>query len=46
MKIKTIIATVSAVLVVGAMLTIASCASHQPKTEPCAWLKVEITDSL
>lgn len=46
MKIKTIIAGVSAIVVVGAMLTIALWASHQPKTEPCAWLKVVIADSV
>ena len=46
MKIKTIIAGVCAVVVVGAMFATASWASHRPKTTPCSWLKVEVTDSL
>ena len=46
MKIKTIIALVSAVVVVSAMSVAALWASHQPDPSPCAWLRVEVTDSL
>lgn len=46
MKIKSIIAGVSAFVVVAAMLTMAIWASHRPVETPCAWLKVEIIDSL
>lgn len=46
MKIKTIIALVSAVVVVSAMSVAAFWASHQPDPSPCAWLRVEVTDSL
>lgn len=46
MKIKTIIASVSAVLVVTTMFATAIWASHQPIQEACSGLKVEITDSL
>lgn len=46
MKIKTIIALVSAVVVVSAMSVAAFWASHRPDPSPCAWFRVEITDSL
>ena len=46
MKIKTIIAGVIALVVIAAMLAIAMWASHKPIETPCAWLKVELTDSL
>ena len=46
MKIKTIIASVSAVVIVTALFTVAIWASHQPTQEVCSGLKVEITDSL
>ena len=46
MKIKTIIASVSAVVIVTALFTVAVWASHQPTQEVCSGLKVEITDSL
>ena len=46
MKIKTIIALVSAVVVVSAMFVAALWASHRPDPSPCAWFRVEITDSL
>ena len=46
MKIKTIIAGVSAVLLVAALSVAVYWASHRPTPTPCAWLRVEITDSL
>ena len=46
MKIKTIIAWVSAAVVVISVIGIAIWASHQPKEKPCARLEVVITDSL
>ena len=46
MKIKTIIALVSAVVVVSAMSVAALWASHRPDPSPCAWLRVEVADSL
>ena len=46
MKMKTIIAGVSALVVVAAMLITAIWASHKPVETPCTWLKVEVTDSL
>ena len=46
MKIKTIIASVSAAVIVTALFTVAIWASHQPTQEVCSGLKVEITDSL
>lgn len=46
MKMKTWIAGVSALVVVAAMLVTAIWASRRPVEAPCAWLKVEVTDSL
>lgn len=46
MKIKSIIAGVSAFVVVVAMLTTAIWASHRPVETPCEWLRVEIVDSV
>lgn len=46
MKMKTIIEGVSAVVVVAAMLVTAIWASRRPVQTPCAWIKVEVTDSL
>lgn len=46
MKIKTIVLSVSAIVVMTTMFVVALWASHQPAQVPCAWLRIEVTDSL
>ena len=46
MKIKTIISIVSAVLLVATISVVACWAAQRPTQLPCAWLRVEVTDSL
>ena len=46
MKIKTIISIVSAVLLVATLSVVACWAAQRPTQLPCAWLRVEVTDSL
>ena len=46
MKIKTIISIVSAVLLVATLSVVACWAAQRPVQSPCAWLRVEVTDSL
>ena len=46
MKIKTIISIVSAVLLVATLSAVACWAAQRPTQLPCAWLRVEVTDSL
>ena len=46
MKIKTIISIVSAVLLVATLSVVACWAAQRPTKLPCAWLRVEVTDSL
>ena len=46
MKIKTIISVVSAVLLVATLSVAAAWAAQRPAQLPCAWLRVEVTDSL
>ena len=46
MKIKTIISIVSAVLLVATLFVVACWAAQRPTQLPCAWLRVEVTDSL